>query len=203
MNANLASPGKYSEKKIVVSGNPRYGLASALNSCLTADFFSRSENEFDFSIEAKRKQFAELSLKYDVFVNCSALWRFQQILLLEEVHKMWLMHQHPGLIINIGSTADTPVKGTNWIYPIEKKALRAYSRNLSLAALGGHGSEPNKIRSTYISPGYLNTPSIERKHPGVKKLDVNYVASIVLWAIQQPDIVNISEICVDPIQVNQ
>ena len=187
-------------KQIAITGNPDYGLAKALAKIVSADFFSRKCGGFDFSIEAKRLEFAELSKSYSIFVNCAALWRFQQTLLLEQVYKAWVAAGHQGHIINLGSTADTPVKGSDWVYPVEKKALRAYSRNLSFASLGGHGSRPSGIRITYLSPGYLNTPGMEKKYPGVKKIETDYVASVIAWLIAQPAHINISELCLDPIQ---
>jgi NADP-dependent 3-hydroxy acid dehydrogenase YdfG len=121
-------------------------------------------------------------------------------LLLEAVAGEWLKAGKKGQIIAIGSTADTPVKGTPWIYPIEKKALRAYCRNLSLAALGGHGSNPSGLRVTYISPGYIATPNAQRNHPGKNMLATEKIVEVIDWIIQQPEGVNVSEIALDPIQ---
>ncbi len=190
-------------KKIIVSGNPRFGLAEALNDIFPhADFNSRSHNQTDLKNHESHVQFAQKSLGYDVYINCSCLSRFRQTLLLEEVYKAWSENGHTGHIISLGSTADTPVKGTPWVYPIEKKALKAYCRNLSMRSLGGHGSKPSGIRITYISPGYIDTPKVREKHPEVDKLDPKYLAQVIKWVIEQPEHVNISELCLDPIQVS-
>lgn len=191
-------------KKIIVSGNPNYGLAQALNEIFPeAEFYSRSHNGFDFKVHENHSEFARRSLGFDVYISCSCLSRFRQVLLLEEVYNTWINENHSGQIIVLGSSADTPVKGTPWIYPIEKKALRAFCRNLSMASLGGHGSKPSGIRMTYLSPGHIDTPKANQKHPGVDKLDPSYLAQIIKWVIDQPVEVNISELCLDPIQLRE
>ncbi len=188
-------------KKIIVSGNQKFGLAEKIKEIYpTAAFHSRSSNGADLKNIESHIKFARESLNYDVYINCSSLSRFRQTLLLEEVYKAWSEAGHSGHIIVLGSTADTPVKGTPWIYPIEKKALRAYCRNLSMASLGGHGSRPSGIRMTYISPGYIDTPKMREKLPEVKKLDPAYIAGVIKWVIDQPEHINISELCMDPIQ---
>jgi NADP-dependent 3-hydroxy acid dehydrogenase YdfG len=50
---------------------------------------------------------------------------------------------------------------------------------------------------TYIAPGHIHTPKQDEKHPTRKKLDCDYIASVVKWLLSQPDDVNISEICFD------
>lgn len=186
---------------MIVSGNPNYGVAQALAAKFpTAQFCSRSHGGFDFARSENVSRFVEESLKHQVYVSVSCLHQFKQILLLEAVIKRWRETQHQGHIIAFGSTADTPVKGTPWIYPIEKKALKAFCRNLSFATLGGHGSEPSGIRITYISPGYVDTPGANRNHPQMKKLGCDYLAGVVAWVLDQPPGVNINEISLDPIQ---
>jgi len=187
------------DKKILVVGNPNYGLAQAFSETFKADFLSRS-NGFDLSQKSIQVQCAEKSLNYDVFIICSSLYDFHQVKILRIVYEMWKRHKHNGQIICLGSTADTPVRGTAWIYPIEKKALKAYCRNLSLAALGGHGHNPPGIRVTYLSPGHIKTPVEDEKYPDVAKIDPKYLAQVVIWILSQPKEVNISEFALDPIQ---
>lgn len=187
--------------KIVVSGNSKYGLAQSLKVKFPdAVFFSRSESNSNFTSSAELKKFAELSLIYNTYISCSCLYNFNQTLLLEAVAKCWLKNGHRGQIIVIGSSADSPVKGTDWLYPIEKKSLKAYCRNLSLMTLGGHDSKPCGFRITYLSPGYLNTPKANEKYPDIKKLDTDYIADLIHWLLEQPINININEISLDPIQ---
>lgn len=187
-------------KKILITGNKEYGLAQALAEKFPhADFYSRSNSDYDFNEFDKRNDFAKLSLDYDIFINNSALSSFRQTLLLQKVYSTWVEHEKKGQIISFGSTADTPVKGHQWLYPIEKKALRSLSRNLSLASLGGQ-SEPTGIRITYLSMGYLQTPKVEIKHPHAKKIELQYITNTVEWILNQPEHININEISLDPIQ---
>lgn len=185
---------------IVVSGNSTYGLGKSLYKVFPDAKFCSRRNGFDFLKSQDRYLFAESTLAHSVYISCSGLEGFAQTLLVESVYRAWEKNNHHGHIIAIGSSADTPVKGVVTVYPIEKKSLRAYMRNLSQRVLGGHGSRSNQIRTTYLSPGYLNTPAIEEKHPHIRKLDCDYVAEVIAWLLQQPKSVNLSEISLDPIQ---
>ena len=77
----------------------------------------------------------------------------------------------------------------------EKKALRDYNRDLTYMTMGG-----SNIKTTCVSPGSLTTASVMKKHPDRKLIDVEYIAEVILWLINQPDYVNINEISLDPIQ---
>lgn len=178
----------------LTTGNPSYGLAQAIATVIGGDFVSRSTGH-DLTKDEVRKAVAEMSLGYDAFINCSALWRFHQSLVLETVWSRWKEAGKRGRIINIGSTADTGVRGGAWLYPIEKKALKDLSRNLTYSAIGGSG-----IAVTTISFGYLSTPSVERKHPDKKKIDPLDAARMVQWVLEQPLSININELSLDPVQ---
>jgi NADP-dependent 3-hydroxy acid dehydrogenase YdfG len=39
-----------------------------------------------------------------------------------------------------------------------------------------------------------------KKHPDRQLIDVEYIADVVLWLLNQPEYVNINEISLDPIQ---
>lgn len=180
--------------KILVAGNPNYGLAASIKNLYPkATFVSRTHGEWDLEQRYKRKELAKLSLEFDVFISVSCLWHFYQTELVQEVALAWEKENHYGYIIAIGSSADTPVKATAWEYPANKKALRAYCRQLSQLS----ASAENAFRVTYLSPGNLHTPLQDTKLPGVQKLDCNYVAGVIKWLIEQPKNVNISELCLD------
>jgi len=180
--------------KILVAGNPDYGLAKSIAKVFPhAKFVSRTHGNFDLSIPSKQRELAELSLEYDVFIAVSCIWRFAQTEYVQEVAKRWIENKK-GYIIAVGSSADTPVKGSAWMYPAEKKALRAYCRQLSQISAGENKSE---LKVTYLSPGNLHTPNQDDKMPNVPKLDCDYVAEVIKWLISQPNSVNISELCVD------
>jgi NADP-dependent 3-hydroxy acid dehydrogenase YdfG len=183
--------------KIIVAGNKEYGLAKSIAKLYPdAKFLSRSSG-YNLGKQEVRQLVAEESLDCDVFMIVSALGEFKQTLLLESIIKKWQEHNHEGYIIALGSSADTPVKGSAWSYPVEKKALRAYCRQLSQIA---SSDTPANWKITYLSPGNMHTPKQDEKMPGVKKLDTDYVAGMIKWLLEQPQDVNISEICLDRIQ---
>ena len=183
---------------LLMAGNENYGLAKSIKN-LFPNLVSLSRSSgYNLSKTDTRCNIAEMSLNFDVFLLVSALGDFNQTQLLKEIALKWQEKNHRGYIIAIGSSADTPVKGTSWIYPVEKKALRAYCRQLSQIVAS---ESPPNWKITYLSPGNLNTPRQEEKLPGVPKLDCEYVVKIIGWLISQPPNVNISEICLDQIQI--
>ena len=190
-------------KKVLITGNRNYGLCEAIcNLFDTVDTISYRTisrgDGFYLDKDDDQQRLADLFVeeKFDIFINNSALWKFHQVMIAEKVHNTAHAAKHPCHLIHMGSTADTGVKGRTWRYPTEKKALKAYSRDLTYMAQGG-----SNIKSTVVSPGSLTTPSVIKKHPGRALIDVEYIAEIILWLIQQPDYVNINEISLDPIQV--
>ena len=183
---------------LLMAGNENYGLAKSIKQLFpNAVGLSRSSG-YNFNKSDVRYTVAEMSLNFDIFLLVSALGDFNQTQLLKEIVLKWQEKNHKGYIIAIGSSADTPVKGTSWIYPVEKKALRAYCRQLSQIVAS---ETPPKWKITYLSPGNLNTTKQEEKLPGVPKLDCDYVAKIIGWLISQPSNINISELCLDQIQI--
>lgn len=178
--------------KILIAGNKDYGVAQAIHKLYPdAEFVSRTNGDWDLTKYGKQRELAELSLEYDVFISVSCLWKFHQTTLVQEVAKKWEENKHKGYMIVFGSSADTPVKGSTWIYPTEKKALRAYCRQISQKAT------QENIKMTYISPGHIHTPKQDDKHPTMKKLECDYIAGVVQWLLTQPDDINVSELCLD------
>ena len=185
------------EIKILVAGNKSYGLAKAIYELYpNATFLSRNTG-YNLYEKETRQKVAEMSLDYDVFISVSCLGQFAQTILVETVMNLWWKQNHHGYLIALGSSADTPVKGTKWGYPAEKKALRAYCRQQGQAAAS---DTPPNWRVTYLSPGNMHTPNQDIKIPNTLKLDTAYVASVIDWLINQPKNVNISELCLDRIQ---
>jgi len=181
--------------KILVTGNPNYGLAEAFGKIETADFASRATG-YDLSKKDDQIRLAELSLGYDVFVNNSALNDFNQTRLLYRVWEMWKENNHAGRIISIGSTIDWSRRGRAWMYSVEKKALMDAS--LELGTLGTWGE--TQIRMTYLSLGSLNTPKVAAKHPERKLMDVGQAAGYISWVINSPPEININILHLDPMQ---
>jgi NADP-dependent 3-hydroxy acid dehydrogenase YdfG len=182
---------------MLIAGNPDYGLSAALSAKFPEAVFASRSNGWDLSQKEAQTRLAKESLAHDVFLSVSCLFDFHQTVLVQEVAKVWHEAKHPGYMIVLGSSADTPVKGSLWLYPAEKKALRAYCRQISQ---GIASTQPPAFKMTYLSPGNMHTPKQDEKMPDTLKLDCDYVAGIIAWLTTQPVDVNISEFCLDRIQ---
>jgi hypothetical protein len=190
-------------KKILITGSRNYGLCEAMCNLFDTmpdieyETASRS-NGYQLDTSEGQKKLAEhyINGNFDIFINNSAIWKFQQVMIVEGVFNAMEEADRKGHIINIGSTADTGVKGRTWRYPTEKKALKAYNRDLTYKAMGG-----SNIKTTLISPGSLTTSSVMKKHPDRKLIDVEYIAELVVWTINQPEYINVNELSIDPIQL--
>jgi len=190
-------------RKILITGSRKYGLCEAMCNLFDTmpdieyETASRS-NGYHLDTSEGQRKLAEYYIKgnFDIFINNSAIWKFQQVMIVECVFNAMEDADRKGHIINIGSTADTGVKGRTWRYPTEKKALKAYNRDLTYKAMGG-----SNIKTTLISPGSLTTTSVMKKHPDRKLIDVEYIAELVVWTINQPEYINVNELSIDPIQL--
>ena len=188
-------------KKVLITGNRTYGLCEAIcnefdKHNIDYECASRTTGwSLDKNEEQERLAQHFVDDDFNVFINNSAMWKFHQIMIAEHLYTKAHaagVHAH---FIHMGSTADTGVRGRTWRYPTEKKALKAYNRDLTYMAAGG-----SNIKTTLLSPGSLTTPSVIKKHPDRKLIDVEYIAEVILWLLQQPEYVNINEISLDPIQ---
>ena len=184
--------------KILITGGHDWGLAEAIGKYLQkhkVSFVSRIK-DFDLTTEIGRSKLSIESLNCDIFINCSKLDNFNQVLALKRVWDKWKKHNKKGHIINIGSTVDTGLKGGSRLYTTEKVALRNFSRKLTYDSISGNG-----IQVTYLSLGYLNTHGVSFKDK--VRIKLKYVASIIDWIINKPEYININEISIDPIQERQ
>ena len=179
--------------KILIAGNKNYGLAKELYKLYPdAEFLSRTTG-CDLTSSEGQKRCADRVLEFDIFINCSALWKFNQTVLLDTVYKKCTENNHRPYIICIGSTTDRVKKGGAWLYNAEKKALRDYCNTLGMN--GVWGAAP---KITLISFGSLS--NVQAKHPNRKCLDITVAASYIKWLIDQPDYICINEISIDPLQ---
>ena len=179
--------------KILVAGNKNYGLAAKIYELYPDAFFASRTSGFDLTKNDDRKKLADLALGYDVFINCSALYKFNQTVLLDAVYKTCTENKHRPYIICIGSTTDRVKKGGAWLYNAEKKALRDYCNTLGI---GGVWDKGPKI--TLISFGSLS--NVQSKHPTRKCLDIDRAAIYIKWLLEQPSDICINEISIDPLQ---
>ncbi len=184
--------------KILITGKKTYGVAGALNKLYPGStFISRNETGHDLCTREAQKDVAEIALEHDVFINCSALWRFNQTLLLQEVFKRCHEEKHPIHIINIGSTIERVTKGRVSNYAHDKEALKNQSHEYSLSAVWN----PNMVtRSTYLSFGTMPTPNAMEQHPDRKKISLSEVAGYIKWVVDQPVHLHIHEVSIDPRQ---
>jgi NADP-dependent 3-hydroxy acid dehydrogenase YdfG len=179
--------------KILVAGNKNFGLAAELFKLYPDAFFASRTTGYDLTANDDQKRLADLALEYDVFINCSALWKFNQTVLLDAVYKKCTENNHRPYIICIGSTTDRVKKGGAWLYNAEKKALRDYCNSLGMN--GVWGSAP---KITLISFGSLS--NVQNKHPDRTCMNIDRAATYIKWLIEQPRDICINEISIDPLQ---
>ena len=180
--------------KILVAGNKNFGLAAEIYKFYPDAFFASRTSGFDLTANNDQKRLADLVLEYDVFINCSALWKFNQTVLLDAVYKKCTENNHRPYIVCIGSTTDRVKKGGAWLYNAEKKALRDYCNTLGMNGVWDKGP-----KITLISFGSLT--NVQAKHPDRKCLDIAQAALYIKWLIEQPANICINEISIDPLQV--
>lgn len=182
---------------MLIIGNKDYGLARSLAGLYPDAHFMSRTTGYNLGKRDIRELVAKESTNHDVVLLVSALGDFSQVMLAEAIAKQWFENNPKAYLIALGSSADTPVKGSKWIYPVEKRALRAYMRQLSQAV---SSDTPPNWKTTYIAPGNMHTPKQDEKMPDTVKLETSYVAQVIKWLIDQPASVNISELCLDRIQ---
>lgn len=185
--------------KLIITGNPNYGIAEAINKNFHGHelaFYSKNYNDFDLNNTEKISEFANRSLQYDVFINNARLSSYNQVRLYDEVYRKWAFEKKQGLIINIGSTADT-AKDANYAYASEKAALKKASEGGSYA----NNFKNTGIKVTYVSFGWVSTPILNRDLPKVKKHTPDEIALLLKWIVEYPYISScLNEIRMEPIQ---
>lgn len=104
-----------------------------------------------------------------------------------------MVERAAGHIINISSVSGHEVTKVSSVYSATKFAIRALSMGMEkeLAHTG--------VRVTNISPGMVDT-ELASNHSGSRKpLDTNDIARAIVYAVTQPDYVNVNEITVRPV----
>ncbi|HLQ70854.1 MAG TPA: SDR family oxidoreductase [Bacillota bacterium] len=96
-----------------------------------------------------------------------------------------------GHIVNLSSVSGHEMAKGSTVYSATKYAVRAISNGLEkeLARTG--------VRVTNISPGMVNTR--DRDYANRKPLETSDIAEAVVYALSQPDYVNVNEITVRPV----
>lgn len=114
-----------------------------------------------------------------------------------------MIEQGGGHIIFLGSIAGTQPYENGGVYCATKHAVHAISQATRIDLLS------SGIKVTEIRPGMVNTEfssvrfhgdseRAERVYEGLKPLTGADVAETILWAVEQPDHVNIDEVVITP-----
>lgn len=178
---------------MIITGNRDEKLAGALAKIYPdAEFISRTTG-FDLSKKVDQERLAELVCEHDAFINCAALYKFNQTTLLNIVYHKCVLEKHNCHIINIGSTTDRVKKGGSWLYNAEKKALQDYSNTLGLTGVWSNGP-----KISYISFGTLSNN--QEKHLDRRTMDIDSAAEYIKWIVDQPKHLCINELSIDPMQ---
>jgi hypothetical protein len=195
----LPTPNINKSMKILVTGNPNYGIASALASVLgeehVVDFVSPKHNGVDLNKREDFRKIVDDSLNYDVVINNVRLDNYAQVMLFDSIFRKWYVNKKQGQIINIGSVADQTREKT-WVYGSEKAALRQASASGSFASI----FKSTGIKVTYLAFGWVSTPAIEISEPNVKKHSPEEIAKLIKWVLDYPFDTNIIELRMEPIQ---
>jgi NADP-dependent 3-hydroxy acid dehydrogenase YdfG len=178
---------------MIITGNKDFGLTQSLVKLYPDAELCSRETGYDFGKKLDMERLAESVLRHNVFINCSALFRFTQTSLLDIVYKKCILEKHNCHIINVGSTTDRVKKGGAWLYNAEKKALRDYSNTLALTGVWSNGP-----KISYISFGTLSNN--QQKHPTRKCMEIDQAAEYIKWLVDQPKHLNINELSIDPMQ---
>ncbi|WP_053959166.1 SDR family oxidoreductase [Sulfobacillus thermosulfidooxidans] len=116
-----------------------------------------------------------------------------------------MIAQDSGHIINIASVAGHKVGLAGAVYSGTKFAVRAITDGLRMELVSAH----HHIRTTLISPGLVETEllhtttdqealnALKARVPG-KPLNSQTIAEAILYAIEQPESVSVSEIIIRP-----
>ena len=182
--------------EILVIGDKTYGICESIYKLYPNAIYCSRKTGYNICDQDSIDRISELAQGYSTVILVSALHKFRQLMLAEAISRKWLKNGRKGYLIAFGSSADTPVKGNTQTYAIEKRALRAFCRQLSMIA---SDDTDRWIKATYLAPGNIHTQRQDEKMPNVKKLDCDYIAGIVKWLLEQPYDVNISELCLDRI----
>ncbi|ADI00201.1 SDR family oxidoreductase [Salisediminibacterium selenitireducens] len=105
-----------------------------------------------------------------------------------------MVERSSGHIVNVGSVAGLEVSKKSTVYSATKYAVRAITSGLEkeLAQTG--------VRVTNIAPGMVDTDlTSSNDFGGRKKLETKDIAAAVVYALSQPDYVNVNEINVRPV----
>jgi len=183
------------DKSIICTGNPEFGVASAIAERWPQTVFvGRTSWGYDLCQDSYKHKLAEKALSFDVFINCSALWHYHQTMLLDVVFKSAFQARKRLHIVSLGSTTDRTTKGSDWHYQQEKKALRSTSNALGLKSIWTGGP-----KVSYVTFGTLDNN--QHKHPDRRCMSLNEAVDCIQYVLLAPEHLCVNELSVDPLQV--
>lgn len=178
---------------MIIAGNKNFGLSKSLSKIYTDAVFCSRSSGYDLCSYDGQFRFSMESLEHNTIILVSALWKFHQSNLLNEIYQVCVKNNHRPHIITIGSTTDRVKNSKVWRYNAEKKALRDFSNTMALGGVWG-----NTPKVSYISFGTMTNN--QDKHPDRKCIDIDTAAQYIKWVIDQPKTLHINEISIDPLQ---
>ena len=181
---------------MIIAGNKKYGVAEGLSKIYPDAMYCSRTTGYDFDRQESINAFAKESCGHNEIVLVSALWRFQQTLLLEKVFKENKNAKLTPLIVVIGSTVDRYHKASSWIYGTEKKTLRQYADSLAKCGVWSNSPKVSLISFCTLS-------NKQEEHYGRVCMDLDRAVSYIKWIIDQPRDLCINEISIDMIQGEQ
>lgn len=187
---------------------------------LAINFDVREKEQCELAIEALPVEFA----KIDILVNNAGLasglehlnegadedWNAMidtnvkgLLYITRAVANRMIERGEGGHIVNLGSTAGTQVYENGNVYCATKHAVHALSHGMRIDFLR------HRIKVTEVRPGMVETEfSVVRFHgdqqradgvyKGLKPLTGEDIANAIVWAVEQPAHVNVSEIILTP-----
>ena len=181
---------------MIIAGNKNYGVAEGLFRIYPDALYCSRTTGYNFEESDSINKFANESTQHDEIILVSALWKFQQTLLLESVFKANMNASLTPLIVVLGSTIDRYHKATAWIYSTEKKALRQYADSLAKCGVWSNSPKVSLISFCTLS-------NKQKEHQGRVCMDMDRAVNYIKWIIEQPRDLCINEISIDMIQGEQ
>ncbi len=174
---------------LLTTGNPKYGLASAIKYVLGGDFSSRSSG-IDLETDDGMDAFVEKSMDYSqVILNCytEKMNNYSQARLLHKIYIKWVEENKSGHIVCVGSISDHIHKEQPWLKYVSYSAEKLALKNLCQTINHNRDSISPKIRCTYISLGHMHTPYVDRLHPDEVKLKTESVADVIKFILHHQE----------------
>lgn len=173
--------------KIGITGHTK-GIGKALHSALvskqhTVTGFSR-QNSYDIGDQEDRNAIIHSVKDCDVFIN-NAWLDFYQVDLFNDIYSHWKT-DNTKTIVNINSRSKYSGISGNPTYSATKKQLAKVAYN-------GMFDPDKKCRIININPGYVKTEMTKSKHDSIPMLSADEVAGMILWALEQPQHIEIGE----------